>query len=116
MGGKMADLEKLALEDADLTPEFLDQAEEALFAEVMLGDEAIAFLNTDLGRVLRGYAVQEKERAKEALMKTPLWRKRKIEQLRFDYAVANQFLSFVQEALVRGNVAEQNLNSMRDQS
>jgi len=108
--------DKTGIEDGALTPQFLSRAEEELFAEVMLGDEAITFLNSDLGKVLRGFAEQEKDRAKEALATAPLWRKRKLQQLQFDYAVANQFLSFVQEALVRGKVAEQNLTSMREQS
>jgi len=110
------DHEKIAIEDGLLTPQFLSRAEEELFAEVMLGDEAVTFLNTDLGRVLRGYAMQEMEKAKDALASVPAWRTRKIRKLQFDYAVANQFLSFVQEALVRGKVAEQNLTSMREQS
>ena len=49
--------QKIALDEANLTPEFLNAEEEALFAEFMLGEEAIRFLNSDLGRVMRGFAL-----------------------------------------------------------
>jgi len=105
--------EDIAISDAELTPHFLNKLEEELFAEVLLGDEAITFLNSDLGRVLRGYALQEVEEAKTALLTCPWWNKRKLQRLQFKAAVANQFLGFVQEALVRGRVAESNLKAMR---
>lgn len=102
-----------AIEDGLLTPQFLSKAEEELFAEAMLGREAIAFLNSDLGRVIRGYAEQELQQSKDKLIKTPFWRWRKIIRLQQKAAVAQQLLSFIQEALVRGKVAEQNLEQMR---
>lgn len=103
-----------AISDGLLSPQFLSQAEEALFAEAMLGRDAIDFLNSDLGRVLRGYAEQEVDECKKKLLTTPFWRWRKITKLQQRAAVANQFLSFVQEAIMRGNVAEQNLKAMRN--
>ena len=108
--------EDIAISDAEITPQFLNKVEEELFAEVLLGDEAITFLNGDLGQVLRGYALQEIEEAKTQLLTCPWWRKRKIEKLQFKAAVAQQFLAFVQEALIRGQVAESNLKSMRNEA
>lgn len=105
--------EKILLDDGLITPEFLSREEEALFAEAMLGEEAITFLNSDLGRVLRGYALQEIEEAKSALLKTPAWRKRKIQQLQFRAAVAGQFLEFVREVVARGDMAHQGLEQLR---
>lgn len=105
--------EDIAITDGELTPQFLNRVEEALYAEVLLGDEAVTFLNSDLGRVLRGYALQEVEEAKDALLTCPWWRKRKLQQLQFKAAVAKQFLGFIQEALIRGRVAESNLRAMR---
>ncbi len=102
-----------ALEQDDLTPHFLNAQEEVLFAEAMLGQQAIDFLNSDLGRVLRGYAMQEVQECKDKLLKTPVWRWRKIIKLQHRAAVAQQFVRFVQEALLRGRVAERNLESMR---
>ncbi|MFA5632975.1 MAG: hypothetical protein WC997_15825 [Porticoccaceae bacterium] len=108
--------DKIALDEALLTPEFLSQEEETLFAEAMLGQEAITFLNSDLGRVLRGYALQQREEAKEELLKTAPWRKRKIASVQFKAAVANQFLQFVREAVMRGEIAHQNLINLREYS
>lgn len=110
----ITDDEMRAIEDGQLTPHFLNKAEEELFAEAVLGRDAIAFLNSDLGRVIRGYALQELEISKQKLLKTPFWRWRKIIKLQHKAAVAQQFLSFIQEALMRGKVAEQNLEQMRN--
>lgn len=104
------------LGDGDMTPDFLDDEEKILFAEAMLGEEAIRFLDSDLGRVLRGYAEQEREAAKEELLRTPSWRKRKIDRLQQRAAVADQFLAFIREALMRGEVAHGNLKQMRNQA
>lgn len=97
-----------------LTPSFLSDEEQALFSEAILGKDAVDFMNSDLGRVLRGYAAQNIEEAKEALLKTPSWRKRKIQQLQFKAAVASQFLDFVREAVVRGEMAIHGLNQLRN--
>lgn len=99
--------------DEILTPAFLSQAEQELYAEAVLGKDAVDFLNSELGRVLRGYALHQREEAKEALLKVPSWRKRKIQQLQFKAAVADQFLAFIRDAVVRGEMALQGLNQMR---
>jgi len=104
-----------ALDDGLLTPEFLSREEEGLFAEALLGNEAIAFLNSDLGRVIRGYAMHERAEAKEALLTVWPWRKRKIQQLQNKAAVAGQFLDFIAEAVMRGEIAHQGLKQLRDQ-
>ena len=105
--------EESLINDAEFTPKFLSREEEALFAEAHLGIEARDFLNSDLGRVLRGYALQKIAECKDDLLKTPAWRKRKIQQLQNEAAVADQFLSFIREALLRGSLAEQNLQQLR---
>lgn len=110
------DPEKVALDEGRLTPAFLSNEEEALFAEALLGQEAIDFLNSDLGRVMRGYALQKREEAKEALLTTPAWRRRRIQTLQFQAAVADQFLAFVREVVVRGDVAHQGLIAMRNET
>lgn len=106
---------KQALDSGELTPQFLSNAEEELFAEAMLGQEAIDFLNSDLGRLLRGYAEQEVMICQQKLLTTPFWRWRKIIKLQNRAAVAQQFTNFISEALLRGRVAEQNLEQMRIQ-
>jgi hypothetical protein len=110
----MIDHEKLALDTGELTPVFLNKQEEELFAEAMLGQQAIDFLNSDLGRVLRGYAEQEIQICQEKLLTTPFWRWRKIIKLQQRAAVAQQFLDFIREALLRGRVAEHNLEQLRN--
>uniref|UniRef100_UPI0026174BB5 hypothetical protein n=1 Tax=uncultured Halomonas sp. TaxID=173971 RepID=UPI0026174BB5 len=99
------------------TPEFLNAEEEALFAEFMLGEEAIRFLNSDLGRVMRGFALMRREEAKEAILHADPDAedgRQKIKAAQFQAAVADQFLTFVQDALSAGDMAEQNLKQMRD--
>jgi len=103
------------IEQEHVTPKFLSDEEERLFAEVMLKEEAIKFLNSDLGKVLRGFAEQERREAAEALLKTAPWRKRRIQQLQFKAAVAGSFLTWIGEVLAMGDVAHQNLLQMRDE-
>ena len=102
-----------SFDESTITPGFLSNEEQALYADALLGREAVEFLNSDLGRLLRGYAVQRREEAKEALANVPAWRKRKIQTLQFQAAVAGQFLSFVQEAVMSGKMAEQMITQMR---
>lgn len=100
--------------ESDLTPAYLSEEERSLYAEAILGKDAVDFLNSDLGRVIRGYAIQNIDEVKEALLTTPVWRKRKIQQLQFKAAVAAQFMQFIQEAISRGEMAVQSLNQLRD--
>lgn len=109
----MDQMSRMALESGELTPQFINRQEEALFAEAMLGQNAIDFLNSDLGRLLRGYALQELMICQEKLLKTPFWRWRKIIKLQQRAAVAQQFVQFVYEAIQHGEVAEQNMKQMR---
>jgi hypothetical protein len=102
------------IEPDHLTPQFLSEEEEKLFAQVMLKEEAIKFLNSDLGRVLMGFAEQERREAAEALLTTSPWRKRRIQQLQFKAAVAGSFRGWVREVIAMGDVAHQNLLQMRD--
>lgn len=105
--------------DGLMTPQFLSDEEEALFAEVLLGDEAIRFLNSDLGRVMRGHAQERREAAKEALLTanpdTDKGREA-IKAAQFNAAVADQFLTFVRDAISSGEVAHQSLLQMREQA
>lgn len=115
------DANKIALEDAELTPKFLSDEERELFAQADLGEKAVAFLDSDLGRFMRGCALQRRYEAKEALLstdadpETPEGRA-KIREARFNAAVADQFLAFVREAVTTGEVAYQSLKQMRDQA
>lgn len=115
------DHQKIALDEGELTPQFLNDEERELFAQAKLGDEAVAFLDSDLGRLLRGFALQRRADARDALVApeadpdTPEGRA-KIREARFQAAVADQFLTFVQEAVATGEVAFQALKQMREQA
>ena len=97
----------------DLTPDFLDKEEEALYSEFMLGQEAITFLNSDLGRLLRGMALQDEFEAATALLKVNPKDETAITKLQFKAKVAQQFTTYIQEVLGRGEVAEQSLREYR---
>lgn len=117
--GRDMDKQEQALIEGHPTPEFLNAEEEAMFAEFLMGEEAITFLNSNLGRLMRGFAEQQKEAAKDAVLSanpcTP-WGRRRIKKHQFEAAVADQFLGFIAEALQSGKVAEENLKQMRDQA
>ncbi|MFG6159633.1 hypothetical protein ACGTNG_12575 [Halomonas sp. 1390] len=110
---------KQTLEEGVPTPDFLNQEEQALFAEATLGEETIRFLDSDLGRVLRGYALQERAEAKEAMLKEdPMTAagRQAIRDHQFRAAVADYVLTFFREALDRGEVAYQSLKQLREQA
>jgi len=115
------DHNKIALDEAELTPQFLDDEERNLFAQAKLGEDAVRFLDSDLGRVLRGYAMQRCAEAKEALISNAAdpetdQGRQIIRDARFQAAVAGQFLEFVQEALTTGEVAYESLRQRRDEA
>ena len=103
-----------AVLDGELEPKFLDEEERALFVEVMFGEDAIAFLDSDLGKVLRGYLAQDKQQALEALATVGWWRRRKIRQLQDRVRYTDKFLGFFREILGRSQGAEHDLAQMRD--
>jgi len=115
----MTDHTQQTLDDGMPTPEFIDSTEAELFAHAVLGEQAVDFLNSDLGRLLRGRAEQRKQDAKDAVIginpMTP-WGRRKIRKLQFEAAVADQFLQFIAQTVNDGRQAEQQLRQYRDQA
>lgn len=109
------DLKEIALNEGELTPQFLSEEEEALFAEAMMRQEAIDFLNSNLGRLLRGMALQDVEDAKSALLGADPDDSKSIRDIQFKAAVASQFLRFIQEVLNQGKSAEASLRQLRDE-
>ena len=115
------DPHKIALDEAELTPKFLNDEERELFAQADLGEQAVSFLDSELGRFMRGCAIQRRREAQEALLtpeadpETSEGRQR-IRTCRFNAAVADQFLEFIREAVTTGEVAYQSLKQMRDQA
>lgn len=101
--------------DGELEPKFLNDEERMLFAEVMFGDEAIAFLDSDLGRVLRGHLKQNRQESLEALATVGWWRRRKIRQLQNQVRYADSFLKFFREILGQAKSSEHDLAQMREE-
>ena len=104
-----------AILEAEFEPQFLDDTERELFAEVMLGEEAIAFWNSDLGQVFRGHLTQDRQEALEELGTVGWWRRRKIKQLQDRVRFADRFIMFFREVLTRSRVAEHGLAQMREE-
>ncbi|MGM0783894.1 MAG: hypothetical protein ACQEUM_07265 [Pseudomonadota bacterium] len=115
------DPNKIALDDAELTPQFLNEEERSLFAQAELGEQAVTFLDSELGRFMRGCAIQRRREAQEILLQPATdpetaEGRAKIREARFQAAVADQFLEFIREAVTTGEVAYQSLKQMRDQA
>lgn len=113
----MADHSKQTIDGGIPTPAFLNQSEQTLFAEAALGEEATRFLESDLGRLMTGYAAERIEAAKNELLTADYNTevgKKQIRDAQFKAAVASQFLCFVQEAVTVGETAYQQLKQDRE--
>ena len=114
------DQNRIALDEAELTPKFLNEEERSLFAEADLGEQAINFLDSELGRFMRGMAIQDRSEALESLARPEAdpdtdEGRNVIRQSRFKAAVANQFLDYLQSAVNSGEAAYQSLKQLRDE-
>ncbi len=94
--------------------QFHNDEERALFTEAKLGQEAINFLASDLGRFLQGCAQADIDDAKEALITVDCRQYEAIENLQFQARVANQFIGWIGEAIQNGHYAEQQLDQLND--
>lgn len=93
----------------------LDPASRTLFAEHDLGDQAQEFLNSDLGKYMVGCAKQDLEAAHEKLKTVLPFRWRRIQQLQNEIALAERFLLYVRDLVIRGKAAERALEE-RDET
>ena len=99
----------------DGTPiQFIDDHEKALFHESKLGEDAIRFLDSDLGRLLRGRATLEIEDAQRQLLLVEPEDTATIRQLQFKAATARQFITWIADAIRNGDNAYDQLKAMRD--
>jgi len=108
------DIDELLFGEDERVPEFIDKAEEQLFAEAAIGVDVIEFLNSPLGRRLREYAAYEVDKATRELKTIDWWDKEAIRKLQFKAAVADQFLRFLRDAYVYGETAQKGLESYRN--
>ena len=102
--------------NSDGTPvEFLNRHEEALFHEARLGEEAQQFLESDLGKLLKGRAILDIQDAQDALLDIAPEDTAAIRELQFKAATARHFKTWIAEAITNGNNAYDQLRSIRSE-
>lgn len=93
----------------------LDPEERSLHAEFDLGEQAEEFFNSDIGRYMAGCARQDLEDAHRKLKSTLPFRWRRIQALQNDIRVAEMFMLYMRDLIIRGKAAGQALET-RDES
>lgn len=93
------------------TPDFIDEEEAQLFAIARLGMETQHFFNSEVGRLMLGYAKQEINHHAMALLDVDPSDTEKVNEHRFKAGVARLFISFVNEAINSGSAAYQQLDA-----
>lgn len=102
--------------------QFVDQQEREYFAQAQLGEEAIQFLHSNLGRYLHGCAQQEVEALRDELEKIDpdrrlsFFSRRKLRRLQKEAQAARYFMRWLAEAIQQGNYAFNQLETYRNQS
>lgn len=104
-----------ALNNGELSPDFMDQDEEVLFAEAKLGEEADAFFKSDVGRYVVGAAIQDMRKIQSQLLTVSPWRKRRIQQLQNQATACQLAMNWLGEAITNGDSAYQELLARRSQ-
>jgi hypothetical protein len=97
----------------EMTPEFQDKAEEVYFAIAVMGEDARRFFSSAVGKYVVGRAYQRIEAIKEQLIKTPAWRRRKIQSLQNEAKAVKMGIVFLQEAVEEGEYAHEELKKMQ---
>lgn len=104
-----------AIADGIPTPHFINEQEAALFAEAVLGDDAMEFLNSELGQYVRGCAKQDQEDAKSQLLKVDPENTSEIRKLQMKAKVAGSLIGYLAEIVQRGSAAADQLEQMRQE-
>lgn len=81
-------------------------ANEALYAEAVLGRDAEEFFSSDMGRYLIGRAQLEAQEAMEQLKKVSTWRRRRIQELQNKIWRAESIEAWLVELVSSGKAAE----------
>ncbi|MCF1431342.1 MAG: hypothetical protein LPD71_00100 [Shewanella sp.] len=100
-------------DDGDI--QFTSDKERELFTEARLGQEALDFLRTPLGKWLRGVAEQEKKAALEELLTVPFNNQERILQLQLKGGMAANLLTWIGEAIQNGRYAEEELENLNEE-
>jgi hypothetical protein len=83
--------------------------------EYDIGEQATEFINSDLGRYIIGCARQDLQDAHRKLAKTLPFRWRRIQQLQNEIAMAEKFILYLRDLVIRGKAAELSLEE-RDET
>lgn len=86
-----------------------------LAVEFDMGEQAEEFVNSDLGRYMLGCAKQDLAEAHVKLSKTLPFRWRRVQALQNDIRVAENFMLYLRDLIIRGRAAGKALET-RDES
>ena len=92
----------------------LDPTSRSFYAEAVLGKDAKDFFHSELGRYMIGCAKQDMESAFEKLKTVHPWRRNRIRELQNEVRVAEQFILYIRDLIIRGKAAELSLNERED--
>jgi hypothetical protein len=84
---------------------------DVLYAQAILGRDALDFINSELGRTMVGIAEQEVAEAMDALKTVSTWRRRKIQELQARVWRAESFQAWLIDLAHAGESAEQALSA-----
>jgi hypothetical protein len=95
---------------------FLDDRERMFFAQASLGENAVQFLHSDVGRYLHGCAKQEVETLRDELETVNLhsfFGRRKLKKLQMKAQAARYFMQWMAECIQDGEAAYHQLEEYR---
>lgn len=100
--------------DDELQIEFISSQEREYFARANLGEEAIQFLNSNIGKYLHGCAKQEVEILRDAMEECnpdSIFGRRKLRRLQAKAQPARYFMQWCVEVINDGEFAFQQLKN-----
>lgn len=92
----------------------LDPTSRTFYAEAVLGKDALDFFASELGRYMIGVAKQDMESAYDKLKSVSPWRRNRIRELQNEIKVAERFILYIRDLIIRGKAAELALNERED--
>lgn len=99
----------------ELTEDMLDAEDIALFKQIDLGENARNFINSHLGRSMVNTMKADISAELQKLYQTPLWRKRKCQEIKNNIKIRELFLLMIEESFAAGDMAHQALiNKIQD--
>lgn len=92
----------------------LDPTSRTFYAEAMLGKDAQEFFSSDIGRYMVGCAKQDMEEAYAKLRTVSPWRRNRVRQLQNEVQVAERFILYIRDLVLRGKAAEHALEEREE--